>query len=147
MKTWKIEIAVSLFFLLIAGAFFIGTLGFEAMGVNPVDIGPAAFPQLLCIAVAIFSLGEIINALRRSKPANTNLELGNLRKMLYCVFVIAAYIFFLPIAGYFIITPIFVFLIMFILNNRNWKQMILVSIGFTLFVYILFVQVLTVRLP
>ena len=49
--------------------------------------------------------------------------------------------------GYLLATPLFLFLGLWLLQQRNWAQMAALSLGFTIVFYVVFAQVLNVRMP
>ena len=61
--------------------------------------------------------------------------------------LIAAYIFTMKPIGYFIVTPLFIIIAYRYLKSTSWRNTILLSIGFTLFVYGLFVVFLKLPVP
>ncbi len=66
-----------------------------------------------------------------------------------CIFglMIALYIFTMKPIGYFIVTPLFILIAYRYLKSTNWRNTIFISIGFTLFVYGLFVLFLKLPVP
>jgi integral membrane sensor domain MASE1 len=61
--------------------------------------------------------------------------------------MIAIYIFTMKPIGYFIVTPLFVIIAYRFLKSTSWKNTILISAGFTVFVYLLFVLFLKLPVP
>ena len=61
--------------------------------------------------------------------------------------MIAIYIFAMKPVGYFIVTPAFVIIAYRYLKSTSWKNTIIISVGFTLFVYLLFVLFLKLPVP
>ena len=57
------------------------------------------------------------------------------------------YAFLMPRLGYYVVTPFFIFAVMFLMGNRKWIQVILVTLGFTLFAFLVFTKLLGVLLP
>lgn len=61
--------------------------------------------------------------------------------------MIAIYIFTMKPIGYFIVTPLFVIAAYKYLKSTNWKNTIIISVGFTIFVYLVFVLFLKLPVP
>ena len=61
--------------------------------------------------------------------------------------MIAIYIFTMKPIGYFIMTPLFIIISYRFLKSTSWRNTILVSAGFTVFVYFVFVLFLKLPVP
>ena len=68
------------------------------------------------------------------------------RVFLFAVFI-ALYIFLIDTIGYFIVTPIFVIVAFIYLKAAKLKTVIFIAVGFTAFIYALFVMFLKIPVP
>ncbi|PKL07337.1 MAG: hypothetical protein CVV53_00075 [Spirochaetae bacterium HGW-Spirochaetae-9] len=143
---------MAVFFCAVAGIFFIDTL----------DMVQAAngLPRLLILLVIALSAGMVFESYKKSKiealeEKASNAEdqgkpafdkSGFIRLVLF-VALIAAYVFLLKPVGYFIVTPLFIVAAFLLLEATSLLVGILTGIGFSVFVYFLFVVFLHLPVP
>lgn len=153
LKAWLGDIIFSVIMIIISVIFFVMSGNIRERFPNPADIGPAAFPRLMLGFIIICAVLQIISALRLRQKLKASGEEGekvafeNKTAKLSGVALVLLYGYLLPILGYFITTPVAVFGMMYIMGNRKWIQMIAVTAGFNIIVYLIFVMFLRVSLP
>jgi hypothetical protein len=116
-------------------------------------------PRILIGLIILLSLGIMIEgyAKERKNTENRNLEkdedkdgkLGPIdykRAVIFAIMV-AAYIFLLEPVGYFIITPLYIISTYLFLKATKFRNMVIISVGFTAFVYFVFVVFLKLPIP
>jgi len=155
MKMWIGEIIISVLLIIFSVIAFTMTADFGGT-VNPIDVGPAAFPRMTLILVIAISVNQIIISLRkRARLANAGEEvkekatvkLDNKLRFFLFLALMVAYGFALPVIGFYSATMAFMFLFMLLLGERKWLRLLLVPTGFNLFIHVVFVMVLNIRLP
>ncbi|WP_181346927.1 tripartite tricarboxylate transporter TctB family protein [Thalassobacillus sp. CUG 92003] len=115
----------------------------------------ARLPQVIIIVIAFLAVAMFVEAfIKRNKTKTANneaegedIEKINVIRLLVFGAAIALYIFLINIIGYLIITPIFSFLTLMYLKATKLRIAILLSIGFTAFIYGLFVEFLSIPIP
>lgn len=143
---------MAVFFCAVAGIFFIDTL----------DMVKAAneLPRLLMFLVAALSAGMVIESYKKNKKealdaANSGTasqgkpafdKSGFIRLSLF-VALIAAYVFLLQPIGYFIVTPLFIVAAFLLLQATKLFVAVITGLGFSVFVYFLFVVFLHLPVP
>ena len=124
----------------------------------------AAFlPKILIGIVILLSLGMVYETYYKAKnkvkakrrvderseeddPDEDN-TLIDYKKAFIFGLMIALYIFTMKPIGYFIVTPLFILIAYRYLKSTSWRNTIIISVGFTLFVYGLFVVFLKLPVP
>jgi len=106
-------------------------------------------PQILLILIAGLSVGMFVEALYKQKEEEKEVKRTEINKKRVVIFLtmIILYIFLIDVLGYFLLTPIFVFLSLFYLKAVKLYNAIFISVGSTLFVYALFNVFLNIPLP
>jgi|SRR5690625_2958059 len=115
----------------------------------------ARLPQLLIIIIALLSILMFVQTYfrerRNNKEEKDEIEKVtgkiNVKRVVIFVTIIAAYIFLIETMGYFIITPVFIFISLIYLKATNVFVSIVLSIGFTAFVFGLFNMFLNIPIP
>jgi putative tricarboxylic transport membrane protein len=113
----------------------------------------ARLPQILIIIIAILGIMMLVEAIKKAKDTTTaseeteKAEEINLKRVVIFVAMIALYIFLMDIIGYFILTPLFTFAALMYFKATNVIVAIILSIGFTAFIYGLFSMFLNVPVP
>lgn len=147
MYLWIGEIIISALAACTALFFFIGAGSFRDLATNQLDIGSRSFPRLIAVLLLLFSIWQIIHAVRRTRPAGEKISFGNLPTVVTGMILLSIYILVLKKIGYFFATPVFIFLLQLIQGSRKWITMIIISLCFSLFAYLVFVRFLGVALP
>ena len=123
-------------------------------------------PRILIIIVIIFSIAMVIEQLFSYKknlrgmpkkadlPGNYNFSISKKDKsnvlpvrVFVFILLITGYILTIERLGYFIVTPIYIMGTYLYLRATKFHNMILIAVGFTIFVYLLFVLFLHLPIP
>ena len=145
MSLWIFEIVVSLVMIVLSVAAYV-VAGTFRISFNLSDIGAQAFPRAIVIAMSALAVMQIIISIK-NRNSDEKIKIGQWATLLSGIALLFVYISLIPILGYFVTTPIFVVGFLVLQGNRNWLQIVLVSSGFCLFVYVVFINVLRVTLP
>jgi putative tricarboxylic transport membrane protein len=117
----------------------------------PKGLAPGDFPR--AIFVLLFILGGILagNAFytikKKAFPDKKSYEKGELKQVFVLVSVIAAYIQLLSVFGYLLLTPVVVFVMMYLYGLRKWVRMAVISIVTSVSTFVLFNNYMYVLLP
>ena len=135
------DVWVGCFILLFCGAFYAMTLG------KPGDA--MTFPIILLCIMALMAVPIILEGVRKTKasadaPVDNEIKWSKLKVPLSAFLFIAGYVFLFWLAGYFVATLVFLPAIMLHFRLRNPLQIGLVSIGYVVVIYALFVRQLNV---
>lgn len=143
---------MAVFFCAVAGIFFIDTL----------DMVKAAneLPRLLIILVIALSVGMVFESYKKSKQealedkasgkgaeAKPAFDKAGFVRLVFFVILIAAYVLLLKPVGYFIVTPLFIVGAFLLLEATSLLVGIITGLGFSVFVYFLFVVFLHLPVP
>ena len=147
MFIWTGEVVISIVLAVIAVVFYAVSGGFTAP-IIPVDIGPAAFPRLMAVIIICLAGAQIFLAIKKKKsPEAGKASFGFWQGYLVGLILMCVYAYLMPRLGYYAVTPFFIFAIMVLMGNRKWLQMVLVTLGFCLFSFLVFTKLLGVLLP
>lgn len=138
------SVLLGIFVLFVAGTFN------ENTALDPA--GPGGVPTILAWCILIIGIIHIIGAYlapksNDDKKAFFTKEFENAKPVLRITVVCALYIFLLEYIGYLIATPLLIIGIMWTINVRNIKSLILTSVVTTLVLFLVFGIALKVRLP
>jgi putative tricarboxylic transport membrane protein len=151
--------------LLIASAFYYSsTTGFPPPSKTE-NLGPAFFPTLLAAALAFLSLllivnsflfrdasekeggGAVIQGADRLEEDSFGAEEISYRFLFGTIGLSFLYVGLLSLLGYLISTPLFLIILIRLLEYKKWKNTVAASIGLTAALYLLFATALGVSLP
>ncbi len=143
IKKINFNILLAGFFMWVAALFYYQTMLFDIPeGLNITS--PALIPRIWSIALFVFSVWNIYNELEgKNKPYKP----GNIRLVSKILIVLILYFIMIPQIGYFLSTPVFLLMSMYILMYRKWWIMIINAFGFVLFSYLVFELLLKIDLP
>ncbi len=143
IKKINFNILLAGFFMWVAAFFYYQTMLFDIPeGLNITS--PALIPRIWSIALFVFSVWNIYNELEgKNKPYKP----GNIRLVSKILIVLILYFIMIPQIGYFLSTPVFLLMSMYILMYRKWWIMIINAFGFVLFSYLVFELLLKIDLP
>jgi hypothetical protein len=144
----KAEIIWALLFIAFAGVFYY--LTFNLRPSPGPDVGGAFYPRLLVYATFILSLKLLYNALKREKRDSEELfdfEDGGFRNVVLVVIISFIYLYLLDIIGFLLLTPLYLFLLLTIIEAKNIGYRILISILTTVIVMYVFQNFLNVPFP
>jgi putative tricarboxylic transport membrane protein len=112
---------------------------------NSVDMGPAAFPQVLAWLVILLSVLLIITSF--IKGSALKISVKRFKQIVYSMVLLIIYGVAIPFIGFYIATILFIPIMLFLAGERKWKSIIGVTIVFELFAFAIFDTVLNVPLP
>jgi len=131
--------------LLIAGGAFLLWVARDYPGYWEGIHGPAFLPRLtlyMLIGLCILLLVQVARGKYQERQT-----FGRMALVGISVAVSFLYLYLVPRVHYFYATPIFLVVMMRLLDTRSWKRIIIVSGVFTAFVFIFFYKKLGVALP
>lgn len=162
----KYDDVFSGFFLLIVSVvMYIATFSFEAL--TTTLIGPAFMPQIIAIAIGIFSILIIVNGFMKTRTIEKEETLpepvveghddklisgqkDSYRPVILTLLLMLAYVVLIPVIGFLITTILYIFLQMMILSDKTTRKIwlfALVSIVSSVVIYYVFRNVFYVMLP
>ena len=113
----------------------------------------AHFPTIIASLVFLLSASMVVEALRKVRrgggvPGSEAAD-GKIlvTRVVSYVALTAAYIFLIPRIGYFVATPLFMIISYSYFRALGTFKVLLVSIGFSIFIYLLFVWFLKLPIP
>lgn len=137
------QILTSIILFIISGYFFIASGGLPEEA--------ATFPKFvsgtLILLTAIYLYQSIMQTRRDKEKPKPEVSKLVIKKWLYTFVMSAFYIFTLNILGFYLITPIYLLALMYLLGVKNKKMALSVAIGSTLVIYIGFSLLLSVPVP
>jgi putative tricarboxylic transport membrane protein len=136
------RIVFPVFFIELGILFLIITLGFPDVNEK---VGPGVVPMLWIIGILGLSLLLLIRGLLGLEDEDP--PWGHTGKVAIFIVMIILYIIIMQVIGYYLATALFLISGMYFLTYRNWKVMISISAGWTLFSYFAFYRLLYVPLP
>ena len=152
MSMWLGEIIISVVLIVFSVIALIVSGGIGG-NVNPADLGPTAFPRLTLAAVIVICISQIVISLKNRgqiiKEAKTEkkVTIDNKLALIGVIVLMVVYGLVLPIIGFYIASAAFLFLIMLLMGNRKWRQLVIIPILFNVFIHVVFVMSLGLRLP
>lgn len=117
-----------------------------------VPIGPEFFPRALALLLFICCLALLLTNLKtnqRNKESAPTLSLFNkdMQKAAISLVLIVVYTLLWNVVGFLISTPFALFAMIFILGKRNYKMMVIVSLGATALIFCAFKFLLGIEMP
>jgi putative tricarboxylic transport membrane protein len=109
------------------------------------DIGPGFFPIVLCILMIITGVVIIVQELMK-KSSEIVLNAAVVKALLIGVLAVV-YVFVMELVGFVVVSPIFIYAVLHVLNQRKIWLNALFAIGITAGIYLTFGVALNVRLP
>jgi hypothetical protein len=144
----KIDFFIGLFVLIFSAA------GYMMAGNYPSvqkGLGPGDYPRV--ILGMLFLLGGIqavyaFYKFRTIKQTDKkNYEKGEIKHVVLLITCVVVYIKALAYFGFPLLTPVFVFLLMYIFGLRKWIKMLVISFATTVLTFVIFEKFLYVLLP
>jgi hypothetical protein len=106
-------------------------------------------PRILSGVIIVLAIAMVLEAYICScKQANA--EQGpmiNKKRVFFFVLLLVGYIFLISPLGYFVVTPLYIIATYLYLKAMNFQKSALIAVGFTVFVYLLFVAFLHLPIP
>lgn len=126
----------------IAVFFYLMTYQFEEITVQ--DTGPAFLPRIYAGCLAILSLILLIKSLKSKEQTKKE---SNFKLVFTSMLLVTILIALIPLLGFFLITPIIVFVFLKIFREKNIYTLIGLPIGVVLFIFFVFEKALSVPIP
>jgi hypothetical protein len=145
MPMWVGEIVISSVAIILALFSMSMSDSFRSADLNPADVGPAAFPVLVSCSIILF--GGLHIAFTLKKRLDTQVQLEGPVPLIAGMVLSFFYLYSMPMIGYFWATPVWIILIMIVLGNHKWMQILIISGSLTVFAYFVFYKFLRVMLP
>lgn len=104
-------------------------------------------PYILSGLLAVFSILIIFDGIKKTGEGagkDRYLTWDVVRIPFITLLLVGLYVLLFYLIGYFLATPVMIAVFMRFLKRTSWKEIILIILGYLLFVYLLFVKVLTV---
>lgn len=143
------NIVAAIIGMLFSSAAFIKTLTFKKF--KNVPVGPEFFPQILAIGLFICCLilliANILNKNDKSKAPTLSPLNKDMQKCLLGLVAIIIYALLWNVTGFLIATPLALFAMMFILGQRNFLTMAIVSVVATIVIFCAFKFLLQIEMP
>lgn len=139
---------------LFAGVMILLALAFYLMS-NALSKDAAKWPQFFAIILIILSIGLIVDTFIKPNREQAEKEVKEEkeekpvkdRSVLYTIILTLAYLLLMNFIGFLILTPIYVFVLLWSINYRNTPRLIALSISATIVVTFVFQFLLNVPIP
>jgi hypothetical protein len=148
------EAIYGVIFLIVAAAYYGASFSINVYhGYGDTGIDSRFFPQLLAIFLLILSALQIIHGLKLARTASRSADSQKSMfglKVILTIGLIAVYILLMPVVGFLIMTALYLFCQIVLLMPPDIKNYLLaaeIAVVFSVGVYFLFVQGLTLILP
>ena len=128
------------FIYFISIAFLINTLKIK-------DPTSRMFPIVICIVSIIIATILVLRTRFNFKKNGENVDFSGMSVSLKMFGMLLVYVVAIEIASFYIATPIYLYVTMMSLGQKNKKLMIIVSVLFTLAVYLFFDLLLGMEIP
>jgi putative tricarboxylic transport membrane protein len=146
LKRIHSNVHIGLLLNIIAVLFYINTSSFRTKDA-------ATWPKMILVILMILSTALLLDGLKKTKEGveknedKPEISSDTVTGVLIGIFMMIAYAILMRFTGFFVSTAIFLPASIWLLGNRNWKAIILVTAGMELFVYLMFVVGLKLRMP
>ncbi|MCM3715394.1 tripartite tricarboxylate transporter TctB family protein [Alkalihalobacillus oceani] len=124
-------------------AVFFFSLTFQFPTGNPQDMGPAFMPRAYAIMIMILGLLLFFKGLKSGPQAGKK----GTKLILLTIGWLFIYIFFVPIIGFYIMTPLFLFVFLWIVRERRLIPLLAIPLFTTVLIFFFFKQLLNVPIP
>ncbi|HCP15046.1 MAG TPA: hypothetical protein DIT32_04635 [Peptococcaceae bacterium] len=132
---------LSVFFLYIwAGAFLLSAITIK-------DASSRMFPSFISIAAIILATILLIKTYRAKGKSTESMDFSGSREALIFALILLAYIGLATVVGFYFATPVYLFVSMYLLGQRNYKLMAIVTLSIPLGVYLFFDLLLGMQIP
>lgn len=107
------------------------------------------FPRRLTYLITILAVALVIEAYYKYRKGVQEEQEEGIKVLRATLFTgsIVLYILAIDLVGYFITTPLFIFGTMYFLKSTKTRNIFFITVGFTLFIYLLFVRFLNLPIP
>lgn len=142
-KRFNYNIILSGVFIWVGAFFLYQTMLFDIpQGLNITS--PALIPRIWAFALIVFAIWNIANDILKGEIIT---KTGNIKTLGKIILALLIYFIAIPYIGYFLSTPIFLLVGMYILDYKRWSVMLINAFGFVLFSYVVFDLLLRIELP
>jgi putative tricarboxylic transport membrane protein len=145
----KVDFAIGIFLIIFSAAahYLAGKMPAAKQG-----LGPGDYPKVILKVLFILGLSLAVSSFVRIRKAAgknnvKNFDKNELKNVLILFLCVAVYIWLVNFLGFIILTPFFLFALMYILGLKKWFRMIAISVLTTAVVYLIFNRLLLVLLP
>ena len=128
--------------LALAAICFVQTLDFPG---GDGDVGPAGVPYLWIAFTVVFCVILIVQAILRKMPPDP--VPGRIGFVILFAVWLVAYLAAIESVGYYLSTFVFLVVSMYVLTYRNYAIMVAIAVGWLVFAYAVFAQLLYIQLP
>lgn len=132
----------SVILIIFAVAVYILTTQFPI--VPAMDTGPAFFPKLLSFLLLVLGIILFVQSVKKGIPEE---QQKSMKKSLVTMLVVLFYLLGISYIGFFIATPIFVFVLLLYYGIRKKTILLSIPLGVLLFNYFFFEKILAIPLP
>lgn len=142
------NIVIGAIAMLVSGLFFYLTFSFPVSEFQ--DTGPGFLPRVYCIILFFLGITLILQYVpfKEFNQGTKNKSITKELKMaLKAMGLVLLYLLVIPYLGFYIATLFIVVIFLWVCGVRQVLQMILLPLGLTLFVFILFNQMLNIPIP
>jgi len=116
-----------------------------------VSVGDNFWPMIVLIGMMVSSACLLLSSLYQKKLKKELVveseELKDYKSLFNIVIICILFVYFMFYTGFIILTPFYMATLMYLLGERRKKRLIVVSLGMTLFIMIVFVKILYIPLP
>jgi putative tricarboxylic transport membrane protein len=136
---------------LFSGVMILLALAFYFMS-NSLSEDAAKWPQFFTILLIILSIGLIVDTVIKPNREQVEKEEKEVkpvkdRSVLYTIIITFAYLLLMNFIGFLLLTPIYVFVLLWVINYRNTTRLIALSISTTIVITVIFQFLLNVPIP
>ncbi len=148
MTTKNKDLLVSILFIAFGVFVFVESLGIKHMMKN--DVGSAFFPKVVAVGIIAVALIKLVFTLSGKSDGAIKKSGSDMKGGWMTILLLAAYVLLFSSVGFILTTAAYLFLQMLILCPEEKRKLPLlgtISVVTPLFVYILFVHVISMPLP
>lgn len=144
------NLMTALVFIAIGIYAVVASYGFRT--VNNTAVQPATFPRVMAWAMIVCAAVVLVmNAVKLGRdtekaPILSLKDRGIRGALICCVIAFAYYLLWEPV-GFFILAPITLFALMYLIDMRNYVTMAIVAVVLPLIMWLLFYKVLSISVP
>jgi hypothetical protein len=141
------EIIAGIVLILLAACFLVEAVQLPP-SLNPMDVGSAAFPTLILIAMVLFSLALVASAVKKlNKKDEEKIVLNRGKSILLSVAILFIYTALIPLIGFYVSTTVCLVALLLSAGERSWKHIVYTVVFFLLFSKVGFEILCQVPLP
>lgn len=123
------------------------SIGFLINAIKIKDSSSRMFPVVICIVSIIIATILVLQTRFNLKKDSKNVDFSGFNVVLKMFGFLLVYVVGIEIASFYAATPVYLYVTMMSLGQKNKKLMILVSVLFTLSVYLFFDLLLGMEIP